>query len=379
MENNITHLNTKMKLNTLYAKSSKGKTKHWTISVEENNDGTYDIVTHHGYLDSKVKEDRKTITSGKNIGKVNETSIQEQAELEAQSAWNKKKDRQHYVESVDDISSFSIPLPMLAHPYNKRKHNITWPAIIQPKLDGCRCLAHMDGSGTITLYSRKGVKFEGLDHIIEELSDIMEPDTTIDGELYSHDLTFQEIMKRVRRTKNMNEKSVDIQYWVYDMLSNDVFADRYQGLAKLLEDSGSFIQLLEVETVNSEEEMLAGHASYVLCGYEGTMVRNTDGLYKQNHRSADLQKYKDFKDDEFEIIGTKTGVGKELGACIFICKTKEGKTFDVRPRGTFEERKKWYDNSDHFIGKNLTVRFQDYSDDRIPIFPVGIDVRDEWN
>jgi DNA ligase-1 len=38
-------------------------------------------------------------------------------------------------------------------------------------------------------------------------------------------------------------------------------------------------------------------------GYEGIMVRNPNSPYEISKRSSYLQKYKEFDDDEFEIIG----------------------------------------------------------------------------
>ena len=56
--------------------------------------------------------------------------------------------------------------------------------------------------------------------------------------------------------------------------------------------------------------------------------------------------------------------------------TADGKTFDPRPRGSMEQRAKWWKIRDSFIGKFLTVRYQKFSDDGVPIFPVGINIRD---
>ena len=38
-------------------------------------------------------------------------------------------------------------------------------------------------------------------------------------------------------------------------------------------------------------------------GFEGAIIRNMDGLYTFIHRVDDLQKYKEFFDAEFKIIG----------------------------------------------------------------------------
>jgi DNA ligase-1 len=118
------------------------------------------------------------------------------------------------------------------------------------------------------------------------------------------------------------------------------------------------------------------HAEMVRAEYEGTIIRNAEGLYRCDYRSADLQKYKDFIDEEFEIIGGKEGIGKDEGAVTFICLTEEGKPFDCRPRGTYEQRQEWWKKLGSLLGKKLTVRYQTRSDDNIPIFPVGIAIRD---
>ena len=42
---------------------------------------------------------------------------------------------------------------------------------------------------------------------------------------------------------------------------------------------------------------------FVSDGYEGIIIRNLEGGYKKKHRSKDLQKWKFFEDDEYEIVG----------------------------------------------------------------------------
>ena len=57
-------------------------------------------------------------------------------------------------------------------------------------------------------------------------------------------------------------------------------------------------------------------------------------------------------------------------------KTKEGKVFNCRPRGTREDRMELYKNGKKYIGKKLTICFQELTDDKVPRFPVGIAFRD---
>jgi DNA ligase-1 len=117
------------------------------------------------------------------------------------------------------------------------------------------------------------------------------------------------------------------------------------------------------------------HARFVADGYEGIMLRNTAGLYK-NVRSVDLLKYKEFFDDEYEVVGFKEGEGGEKGCVLWMCKTEKGDTFHCRPRGTREDRTELFQKGATYIGKKLTVRFQELTDDGIPRFPVGIAFRD---
>ena len=133
-----------------------------------------------------------------------------------------------------------------------------------------------------------------------------------------------------------------------------------------------------VKTYNIEDQLEFDVKETIMLsqGYEGMMARNKNSLYKFKNRSYDLQKVKRFQDDEFKIIGGKDGSGREAGMIVFKCITNSGLEFDVRPRGSHEERTKMFNNLDSYIGKMLTVRFQELTDDGRPRFPVGIAVRD---
>ena len=48
----------------------------------------------------------------------------------------------------------------------------------------------------------------------------------------------------------------------------------------------------------------------------------------------------------------------------------------MRPKGSVEKRQQMFKDLEKIIGKELTVRYQELSEDGIPIFPVGIVIRD---
>ena len=132
---------------------------------------------------------------------------------------------------------------------------------------------------------------------------------------------------------------------------------------------------METLTANSPDQIKPLHDQFVAEGFEGIMLRAADGPYQVNKRSKYLQKYKEFMDDEFRIVGFHEGSGNEKGAVVWDCVTKDAQAFAVRPRGTFEARKLLFQDAAANIGKWLTVIFQEYSTDGIPRFPVGKGIR----
>jgi len=374
---------------TLHGEATSGKTKVWTIQVLSENDNGV-IRTIRGYLGGKMQENDKIITAGKNIGKKNETTPLQQAISEARAMWIKMKEsgygevgsedavREATEETSDPVSrgkgiSADVPLPMLAHDYHKRGKSMGFPCYSQRKLDGVRCVA-LPGRG---LFSRLRKEFPHMEHIKEEIKQL--PSSLIlDGELYSNEIGFQEIVGIVKRETlkaGDSEKQRKIQYHVYDMISDKPYEQRLRDLHRLFrEHSFEHLVLVQTSICTSEEEMKQQHAQYVADGYEGIMLRTPQGIYK-NSRSIDLLKYKEFFDDEYEVIDFKEGDGLESGCVIWTCRTAEGAIFNCRPRGTHEDRAELYQNGAKYVGQKLTVRFQEKTDDGLPRFPVGIAFR----
>jgi DNA ligase-1 len=367
----------------LSASSSTGKTKVWSIKVVDRS-GVGVIITKHGYEDGKMVENERLVTVGKNIGRSNETTPVEQAVREAQSDWNKKHDAGYRPEDGDvpmggaggpaPAATFVAPLPMLALDYHKRGKDIVFPCYAQRKLDGVRCLA-ISGKG---LYSRLGKKFPHAEAITKEI-DALPAGTILDGELYSDTLTFQEIVGLVKKETLLAKdvsKMEHIFLWVYDTICDGSYTDRKKWLEDLFEKKFKHLRLLPTDECRNIEDIRCLHAKYVEEGYEGLILRNKAGPYKVGHRSKDLQKYKEFQDDEFTVVGFTEGDGVEKGCVIWTCETASGMPFGVRPRGTHEERRDLLKTAKTMVGKKLTVRFQELTDDGIPRFPVGIAFRD---
>jgi hypothetical protein len=140
-------MNQKIEWPTLFKRDQLGRIRQWTIYCTDKI-GYPQYVVSHGLQDGKSQSTAVDIMVGKNIGRANETSAWQQCVNEAQSLWQKQKDRKGYVEKLNnqqDKETRLVP-PMLAKSYNlagkdinklKDGRKIAWPAYIQPKLDGC--------------------------------------------------------------------------------------------------------------------------------------------------------------------------------------------------------------------------------------------------
>lgn len=359
------------RFNQLYAKTSNGKIKTWII---ESRGDTMHIW--NGTLGGTMKEQTKKIV-GKNQGKINATSNETQCEIECLSKWESKI-KEQYVENIDSIKDYSdheIMLPMLAQKYEERKKYIKFPCYVQPKLNGVRMI-FQNGK----FISRQGNEFTTLEHLRPELEILAKNDITMpDGEIYIHGMNFQEIVRLVKKDRQDGSNS-KLEYWIYDEISNKPFTERLSRLDQAFADddlpTSPNIQFVATELAQTENDIITYHNKYVNQGFEGIIIRNINSKYEVKHRSNDLQKWKFFKDSEFKIVGFDKGSGIEEDCIIFVCDNGKGKTFNVRPKGTHEMRKKWYQKRKSYINKMLIVRYQNLSEDAIPIFPVGICIRD---
>lgn len=359
-----------MKLATLYKRSTTGKIVEWVIEVEGCK-----YRTTSGFTDGEKVTSAWTICGGKNIGKKNATTNEEQALLEATAIHRKRKEAGSF-ENILDIDTKVFYKPMLAHKLEDYAHELVFPVFSQPKLDGVRCVVKEDG-----MWTRNGKPIISAPHIREDLEELFQknPDLILDGELYCDKLAndFNKIISLVRKSKptkaDLAESKEIIKYFVYDLPSSDAnFYDRSLALNDLgLPDSCVIVPtyiLHKIEDVRSQFEKYMEH------GYEGQMIR-TNAPY-ENKRSKSLLKDKEFITEEFEIQGMEEGVGNMSGkAARLVFKNNEGRAFEAGVNGDWEYLASLLKRND-LIGKMATVRFTNYTPDGVPRFGKVIAIRD---
>lgn len=351
----------------------------WEGWVEGDASEAKVVLQYAKTLDGKTTR-REYQAERKNVGRSNETTCLEQAQLELDSRTNKQRDK-GYVDSVDEASSPStntlgLQKPMLAQPLDKVKpEQIDWSqAYAQPKLDGHRAL-WKDGM----LYSRQGKPIH-MPHITDAIYQAGLQDLHLDGELYVHGKSLQDISSLIKRYQPDSET---ISYYIYDSVMDGPWWQRVE----TIDTSMQFIvppaiTVLGADKVTTFEDLQAIHEDNLAQGYEGTMLRWGNQGYQDGKRSKHLLKMKNFQDAEFEIIGFQEGkpyVTEEMTfqVPVWVCQTPSGDTFTCTAQGDrFEKHALWETRAEH-IGKQLTVKYHYLSKDGIPQLPVALQFRED--
>ena len=374
-----------VEFDTLYATEKNGSIRIWNAQVVKKNDSVFSIISY-GRMDGKQQISELEYTSGKNIGRANETSPFQQAILETDRKWRDKMEKENY--STIQQKQTTQYFPMLAATYSvikPKRNDITFPCFVQPKLDGLRCITYRS-NGSIVTQSRTGTYFDTLSYLRYSLESLFNefPTLILDGELYTDQIPFETLAGLIKKKKLTEQDHVTLQqyvrYHVYDIIDETLpFQERLKTLTSILQNPSwnSYLKPVETYEVHNQPEFKEYFTSFVQHGYEGIMLRNKQGLYRQGYRSNDLQKYKEFEESEYPIIGFEEGIGRDEGCVIWICKS-EHKEFRVRPKGTLEQRKEWFSHGNEYIGKQLTVIYQELSEQGVPRFPVGKAVREEY-
>ena len=365
---------------TLYKRDTKGKVREWRMEIDG---ARYRTIS--GLQDGEQVTTEWTVAKGKNVGRANETTDEEQAAAEVQSQYEKKL-KVDYHTSLGDVDVIKVYKPMLATSWEKRKSKISWEMRIffQPKLDGIRCIAMKSG-----LFSRTGKPIVACPHIYAALAPVFKkyPNAVLDGELYNHDLKhdFNQIVSMVRQTKptksDIQKSESMVQYHVYDLASSeDTFAsriDQLSDLVNLVTDVPSkrsqlpYIQLVTTRRVADEKELDTHYGAAIQSGYEGGIIR-LDDVYQQK-RSNFLIKRKDFEDAEFTIVRIEEGKGNWSGVAkrVFFENDVDGREVGAGLKGSKDYARHVLENADSYIGKQVTVQFFTRTPDGVPRFPIA--------
>lgn len=384
----------------LYKFTNK-KVHVWGINVKKVKNDLYRLHYYYGEKDGALTEKTSDIIEGKQ-----KRTILEQAGMEAKRKWINKKDKNLYLpledfEKQSSGKSSIVVRPMLANNfkpdlYQKQSRSFKIeiskenPALVQRKLDGIRCLSHLEND-EIILETRTGTKIENFELLRNNLKPIFEllgNNVYLDGELFTKKLSFEDISGTVRKSKKkITDEKLDmvnkIDYNVYDILFLDNldldFKTRNDKLNYIFKEF-KFPNIVQVKSIpiTKYEDVQKYHDKFVNEeDFEGIMIRDPTGPYEIDKRSKYLQKYKNFDDAEFKIVDYSYEMNKDDKMVIWICE-HEGKTFNCVPNGTNEFRTEVFKDAESYIGKMLTVQYFGITEEGkgVPRMPKGLVIRD---
>lgn len=264
---------------------------------------------------------------------------------------------------------------MLAHDGANHPGKITGKKLLEPKLDGVRCITVVDHeSRTVTQYTRNGKVLENFGHItaaLEKYIDEFGRSYVLEGEVVS--TSFQTLMKSVHRKENVDAS--DARLVLFDILPLSEFkagksvmgqrrrSEFLKTFSHVFEASGC-IEIIPQIAVNLDE--LLGEIEYkeynkrmVEAGFEGIMIKDPQAPY-ESKRTTSWLKEKPFIELSLAVVGVEEGTGRNVGKLgALVCQGEDdGKTICVNVGSGFtdEQRAEFWEAKDTLAGQVVEVR-----------------------
>lgn len=271
------------------------------------------------------------------------------------------------------------PVPVfecqLSHDSSDHQNKLVGKKIVEPKLDGVRCLTVIDHeSRTVVQYTRNGKVLENFSHITDYLAGFIDEfgrSYVLDGEIMSS--SFNDLMKQVHRKENVNAsdavlhlfdiiplvefkagKSVVGQKRRIELLKNwqNIFAD--SGFIKIVSQREFDLDVL------TDEILFRDYMEEVVTqGYEGIMVKSPDAKYECK-RTTNWLKMKPFIEVSLEITAVEEGTGRNQGRLgAVVCEgVDSGRSITVNVGSGFTDtdRDEYWTARDSLIGQVVEVR-----------------------
>ncbi len=185
----------------------------------------------------------------------------------------------------------------------KSDADIRFPVLASPKIDGVRAMVHEHG---LMSRSMKPIPNKHIQSVLGTVRLL-----GLDGELVVGSPTDPNCMQNTTSGVMSKDKIPDFTYYVFDdFLHGGAFEDRLAAARNRVQQEkalrgGSVVYLHHV-IIETLEELNEYEAEQLELGFEGIMVRDPLGKYKQGRstvRDGGLLKIKRFVDGEFIIVG----------------------------------------------------------------------------
>jgi len=276
--------------------------------------------------------------------------------------------------TVNKVKKNAVPVfeCMLAHDGANHEKKIIGKKLLEPKLDGVRCITVVDyESRTVTQYTRNGKVLENFSHIADGLLanlDDVGRSYVLDGEVVSK--SFQDLMKQVHRKDNVQAQ--DARLMLFDILPLSEFKKgksvmgqrRRTNLLKTLKpifDKAGHIDVISQIEVNLDEyvgelQFKQFNKDAIDQGFEGIMIKDPEAIYECK-RSTSWLKQKPFIEVSLTVVGIEPGTGKNEGKMgALLCEGEDDGKFIKVSVGSGWTDDQRAEVDDTVIGQVLEVR-----------------------
>lgn len=394
----------------LISRDNKGKIRVCIISYEYIED-EHIFIIHRitGQLGGKYTEQPDKIVER---GKASR-NLWQQVELESLHLVKEKLDKGYKEIERDPDTYTSEELNEILGNYSTNQDGLLKPMLAKSetqitnrkifdkdwyasrKINGIRVLVYYKDEELHTVSRGGGTNYDFvLGHILQHpklLEYFKEnPNLILDSEAYKFGWTLNKI-SGICRTQKTAYDGEPLELYVYDIVDVEkTFEERLSILNNFSNKLNlSFnptrewdrddlkIQVVPHILISKELNIKKLHDDWVSEGWEGLVLRDPKITYKPGSRGNHMNKWKEYKDSEYKIVGLSEGL-REEDMC-FIMETEDGQQFNCKPIGD-RSQKQWYrDNLDSLIGKMASVKYFEMSGKEgssIPQQPVMICIRD---
>ena len=263
----------------------------------------------------------------------------------------------------------------LMKPYQKTPplNTLRYPVIATPKLDGIRCAVENSLPRT---FNKKPVPNKWVNEALSMLGPAIEG---FDGELMVLESDFNGVQSGIMT----HGGQPNFRFMVFDLHDSPLpyikrIEQVHQRIAEIhkCEDLyAQIVQPVDAKLCRNQMELQAYWDEYIELGYEGAIVNDPHGYYK-NGRSGKVEqlsvKLKVWHDDEATIIGFKEEIAEDgtpkgrVGRVTM--RHNNGVVFGVGGL-TDEMKAQMWHQPDWYIGKRATFKYQDWPVGGKPRFP----------
>ena len=279
--------------------------------------------------------------------------------------------------TVNKVKKNAVPVfeCMLAHDGANHEKKINGIRLLEPKLDGVRCITVVNYEArTVVQYTRNGKVLENFSHITDGLLaniDLIGRSFVLDGEVVSD--SFQSLMKQVHRKDDV--KTTDARLMLFDIIPLSEFkkgksilgqkrrSAMLQAMKPTFKKCGSIDLIPQIEvdldSYVGELQFKEFNKKAIEDGFEGIMIKVPDAPYECK-RSASWLKIKPFIEVSLTVTAVEEGTGKNEGRMgAIICEgVDDGKTIAVNVGSGFtdDQRTEFWTDKEVLVGQIVEVR-----------------------